>query len=54
MKSMSRTRIKKIITKSGQVQWFLGDGLWFGRISAVKAEILLASEDCTLYAVEVK
>jgi hypothetical protein len=32
---MRRRFIKKIITKKGQVMYYLGDGLWFGRISKI-------------------
>ena len=44
-------RIKKVITASGRVQYFLGDGLWFGRVGAVRAEQRLASGEWTLFQV---
>ncbi len=46
---MTRTRIKKIVTRKGQVQYFLGDGLWFGRISKKQAEDGLATEKYILW-----
>jgi len=54
-KTMSNhARIKKVITKSGKIMYYLGDGLWFGRISAAKAEILLATKTCVLWETVVK
>jgi hypothetical protein len=41
--------IKKVITKTGKVMYYQGDGLWFGRISNVEAELLLATEQCQLW-----
>ena len=35
--------IKKVITKKGKVMYYEGNGLWFGRISNIKAELLLAT-----------
>jgi len=39
---MKHVRIKKIITKSGKTMYYLGDGMWFGRVSAKLAEDGLA------------
>lgn len=41
--------IKKVITKKGQIIYFIGDGFWFGRISKAEAELLLATEKCVLW-----
>lgn len=46
---MKRTRIKKVISKKGRLMYYLGDGLWFGRISKEKAENGLQSGAYTLW-----
>ena len=30
---MKHVRIKKVITKKGRTMYYLGDGMWFGRVS---------------------
>ena len=35
---MTKTRIKKVITKKGKELYYLGDGIWFGRVSKKVAE----------------
>ena len=34
---MRHLRIKKVITQKNKIMYYLGDGLWFGRISKKKA-----------------
>jgi hypothetical protein len=34
---MSHTRIKIVTSKAGKKMYYIGDGLWFGRISEKKA-----------------
>lgn len=46
---MSYYRIKKVITKKGQVMYYLGDGIWFGRISKDQAESGLESTKYVLW-----
>lgn len=51
---MRYTRIKKVISKKSRVMYYLGDGLFFGRISKVEAELGLASEKYVLWETVVK
>ena len=46
---MKNTRVKKIITKKGKVLFYLGDGLWFGRINKIKAEAGLSDGSYSLW-----
>jgi hypothetical protein len=47
---MKRTSIKKVISKNGKAMWYLGDGLFFGRISEKKALDRISSGQCSLFA----
>lgn len=40
---MKHNRLKIVITAKNQTQYFLGDGLWFGRISKAKFTEKLAA-----------
>jgi len=40
---MRHIYIKRVIAKTGKTMFYLGDGLWFGRISQDKAELGLAT-----------
>jgi len=51
MKTNRYCRIKKVITSKGNIQYFIGDGLWFGRIGAAAAELGLATEQYKLWEV---
>ena len=46
---MKHTRIKKIITKKGQIMYYLGDGMWFGRIAKNRAEAGLENGSYNLW-----
>lgn len=46
---MRHTRIKKVISKKGKTLYYLGDGLFFGRISAARAEKGLADGSYSLF-----
>jgi hypothetical protein len=46
---MRHARIKKVISKKGRVMYYLGNGLWFGRISAERAEVGLSSGRYSLF-----
>jgi hypothetical protein len=46
---MRHNRIKVVTSKAGKTLYYRGDGLWFGRISASKATLLLATKECTLW-----
>lgn len=43
------SRIKKVITAKGQIMYYIGDGMWFGRTSKADAELGLATGKYTLY-----
>jgi len=45
------TKFKKVITKSGNVMWYRGDGMWFGRCSAAEAELAIATGEGVLFDV---
>jgi hypothetical protein len=45
---------KKVITKKGQIMYYLGDGLWFGRISKSEAKLGLATQKYSLWETVVK
>ena len=51
---MKHNRIKKVISANGRVSYYLGDGMWFGRISAAEAELGLAAEKFVLWQVVTK
>lgn len=41
---MTRNRfIKRVVSKRGTVMYYIGDGIWFGRINRVEAELGLAT-----------
>ena len=42
-------KIKKVVTKKGNVMYYKGDGLWFGRTSRIDAEHGLATGEYTLW-----
>jgi len=46
---VTNSRIKKIITKKGNVMYYKGDGLWFGRTSKADAELGLATGQYILF-----
>lgn len=48
-KAMHHTRIKIVTRKDGKTLYYRGDGIWFGRISARKALLALATKECTLW-----
>jgi hypothetical protein len=45
---MKHKRLKIVITAKNQIQYFLGDGFWFGRISKAKFDEKLA-DGCAIY-----
>lgn len=47
-------RIKKVYGKNGRLFYYQGDGRWFGRTSAKKAEEGLANGKLVLWSVEGK
>jgi hypothetical protein len=49
---MRHTRIKIVTSKAGKTLYYRGDGLWFGRISAQKALLALATKECVLWSCE--
>ena len=54
MKALRYTRIKKVITAKGQVMYYIGDGMWFGRTSKQDAELGIATGKYTLFETVVK
>ncbi len=44
-----KSKIKKVVTKKGNVMYYRGDGLWFGRTSRIDAEHGLATGEYTLW-----
>lgn len=51
---MSYGRVKIVKTKKGRLMYYLGDGLWFGRISEDKALKGLADGSYTFWSFEDK
>lgn len=51
---MRHFRIKKVITKKGQVMYYRGDGMWFGRCGKDEAELDLATGNYTLWETVIK
>ena len=46
---MRKTRIKVVKNKNGRLQYYVGDGLWFGRISEDKALTGLSNGNYTFW-----
>lgn len=46
--TMKYNRLKIVITAKNQTQYFLGDGIWFGRINKAKFDTKLA-EGCVIW-----
>lgn len=46
---MEQVRIKKVINKNGKIQYYLGDGLYYNRISNLNAESGLSTNKYTLF-----